>query len=374
MPVCRLTELSVRSAQPPVRGQHTFWDSTFHQFGLRVSQGGTKTFTVMYGPLRERVTIGRYPTISLAQARARAKEILAERTLHAHHPPSITFDDALQKFLLAQHQKNRPSTVAEYERLFKRHLTPRLRHRKVADIEAHDITHIIDRMLRTPSECNHAHAAAQTFFRWTVRRRYINRSPMEGMERPTKYHPRDRTLADDELRAVWRAAEEYGYPFGTIVQLLILTGQRRGEIGKLKWSYLGNGKVTLPPEILKNNREHTFPLGTWAAQILEHTPRLGDFVFMARWNDKPFNGWQSCTFNLMKKCRTAHWTLHDLRRTFATNLAALTVAPHVVEKLLNHRSGTISGVAAIYNRFQYMEEMRVAIAAWETRLASLLIS
>jgi len=371
MPVCRLTELSVRNAQPPESGQYTLWDATFRQFGLRISQGGTKTFTVMHGPLRERVTVGRYPTISLAQARARAKEIVADRTLNAHRPPSITFDDAQQKFFLAQRQKNKVSTVAQYERLFKRHLLPRLCRRKLADIKPHDITHIIDRILTTPSECNHAHSAAQTFFRWAVRRHYIDRSPMEGMEKPTKYHPRERTLTDDELRAVWRAAQEYGYPFGTIVQLLILTGQRRSEIGKLKWSYLGKDNVTLPPEIVKNNRAHTFPLGTTAAHILEHAPRLGDFVFMARWNDKPCNGWQSCTFTLMKKCRTSHWTLHDLRRTFATNLAALGVAPHIVERLLNHTGGTISGVAAIYNRHAYMAEMLEAIQKWEKHLAAL---
>lgn len=246
MPVCRLTDLSVRNAQPPGRGQYTLWDATFRQFGLRVSPGGTKTFTVMHGPLRERVTVGRYPTISLSQARARAKEILAERTLNAHRPLPVTFDEAQKKFFLTQHQKNKASTVAQYERLFKRHLLPRLRHRELADIKPHDITSIIDRLLKTPSECNHAHAAAQTFFRWAARRHYIDRSPMEGMEKPTKYHPRNRTLTDSELRAVWRAAEDYGYPFGTIVQLLILTGQRRSEIGKLKWTYLGADSRAAP--------------------------------------------------------------------------------------------------------------------------------
>ena len=371
MPLVRLTELTVRTAKPLARGQYTVWDSTLKHFGLRISQGGAKTFTVMHGKLRERITIGRYPVISLAQARERAKEIMADRTLNKDRTPNIKFDAATQTFFTVQKQKCKASTIVQYERLFKRHLLPRLRHRKLADIKPHEITHIIDRLLKTPSECTHLYGLAQTFFRWAARRKYIDRSPMEGMEKPAKYRPRERVLTDDELRAVWRAAEDYAYPFGTIVQLLVLTGQRRSEIGKLKWSYVGDDEATLPPEIVKNNRTHTFPLGKWATRILEDTPRLGDYVFMARGNRKGFNGWQSCTFTLMKKCGTAHWTLHDLRRTFATNLAALGVAPHIVEKLLNH-TGTISGVAAIYNRYSFQKECREAVEKWETHLASLL--
>lgn len=372
MPLVRLTELTVRNAKPLVRGQYTLWDSMLKHFGLRISQGGAKTFTVMHGKLRERITVGRYPVISLAQAREKAKEIMADRTLNNDRIPDIKFDAAMQTFFTVQKQKCKASTIIQYERLFKRHLLPRLRHRKIADIKPHDITLIIDRLLKTPSECIHLYGLAQTFFRWAARRKYIQRSPMEGMEKPAKYRPRERVLTDEELRAVWRAAENYGYPFGTIVQLLILTGQRRSEIGKLKWSYIGGGEATLPPEIVKNNRTHTFPLGKSAADILENTPRLGDYVFMARGNKKRFNGWQSCTFTLLKECRTPHWTLHDLRRTFATNLAALGVAPHIVEKLLNH-TGTISGVAAIYNRYSFQKECREAIEVWETYLTSLLV-
>jgi integrase len=85
-----------------------------------------------------------------------------------------------------------------------------------------------------------------------------------------------------------------------------------------------------------------------------------------------FNGWPKCKEAFDKRCGVTNWTLHDLRRTFATNLAALGVAPHVVERLLNHASGTISGVAAIYNQFKYMDEMRAAIEIWEQRLNKLL--
>jgi integrase len=371
MTTTRLTEIGVRNAKAPDHGQITLWDEAVKHFGVRISQGGTKTFIVMHGRLRERITIGRYPAITLAQARERAKEILAERVLNKDRVPDITFDEAQKTYFTILRQKNKPSTVAEYERIFARHLLPRLRHRNLADIRAHDIVVLIDRLLKTPSQARHTHAIAQTFFKWAVRRKYLERSPMDGMEKPAKYHPRDRVLSDDELVAVWRAAEDYGYAFGPIVQLLILTGQRRSEIGKLKWSYIEGDKATLPPEIVKNNKAHTFPLGPRAIQILENTPKIGEYVFMARWGDRRFNGWQPCTFTLRKDCVIAHWTLHDLRRTFATNLAALGVAPHVVEKLLNH-SETLRGVALIYNRYTFAKECREAILLWENRLASLL--
>jgi integrase len=367
----RLTDIAIRSAKPPERGQITLWDEAVKHFGIRISSGGAKTFIAMHGRLRERITIGRFPTITLAKARERAKEVLAERVLKKDRLPDITFEEAKEVFFTIQRQRNKASTVSEYWRLFERHLLPRLRHRKLADIKPHDIVIIVDRLLKTPAEATHTHSVAQAFFRWAVRRKYLERSPMEGMEKPAKYHPRERVLTDDELVAVWRAAEGYGHAFGPIVQLLILTGQRRSEIGKLKWSYIEKDRVTLPPEIVKNNKTHTFPLGPRAAQILEKTPNVGDYVFMARTNDRPFNGWQPCTLTLRKAAVIAHWTLHDLRRTFATNLAALGVAPHVVEKLLNH-SETIRGVALIYNRYSFAKECREAIELWENHLTALL--
>ena len=368
----RLTDATIRNAKPRPRGQYTLWDSTLKHFGLRVSQGGTKTFTVMHGPQRERITVGRYPTITVAQARAKAKEILAECTLNKSRAPAITFEEARRVFFDVHRQRNKQSTVIEYERMFDRHLMPRLRDKRLAHITAHDITRILDRLTSTPSECTHCYALARSFFTFALRRKYIERSPMEGMEKPTKYRPRTRILSDHELVSVWRVAEYYGYPFGTIVQLLILTGQRRSEIGKLKWSYIADRRITLPAEIVKNNREHALPLGTMAANILDRIPRLGEHVFMARGNRKCFNGWQSCTFALIKKCQTAHWTLHDLRRTFATRLAEQGVAPHVIERLLNHVDGTLSPIALVYNRASYMKEMAEAVALWEQHLSGLL--
>jgi integrase len=185
-------------------------------------------------------------------------------------------------------------------------------------------------------------------------------------------------LTETELSAVWNAAEASGYPFGRIVQLLILTGQRRSEIGGLRRSWIDGEKrtITFPAAITKNGRDHILPYGDTVATLLSSLPDDVELVFPARGNsENAFNGYSPSKVRLDKfikgeneKSPVAAWTLHDLRRTFATNLAALGTPIHVTEKLLNHVSGTVSGVAAIYNRHSYIDEMRAAMNDWGKRL------
>jgi integrase len=382
VPKIALTDVAVRQLKAPPKGQITCWDDTpgLVGFGVRISQGGAKTFLVLLGG-GKRHTIGRYPIISLQQARTRAKEILAERTLGQHRPKTITFQEASDLFLATHYQGKKPRTKRDGERILKKHFLPKLRRDRLANLSTESLAKIIDDLLPTPAEANHAFSVIRTFLRFCVKRRYLNHSPIEGMSLPSRVLRRDRVLTDTELPLIYRASNAVGYPFGCIVQLCILTGQRRGEIGALRWDYIDQTErtVTLPPSLTKNNRQHTFPYGDMTAAILNGIPILAcGYLFPARGNDAaPFSGWSKCKLALDKAVRGAGhavtpWTLHDLRRTFATNLAALGIAPHVVERLLNHASGTISGIAAIYNRFQYMDEMRAAIALWEERLVSLL--
>lgn len=217
------------------------------------------------------------------------------------------------------------------------------------------------------------------FFRWAQRRNYIERSPCDGMQ-TAKGLARERVLSDIEIVAVYRSALEHADTFSSIVALLLLSGQRRSEIGSLRWEWIDSEERTIafPASITKNKRAHTIPYGIAATVILDRVPHYSEFVFPAARDHvqgKPtssFCGWSRGKQSFDRLCPISPWTLHDLRRTFATNLAAMSVPVHVVEKLLNHASGSISGVAAIYNKFQYMDEMRAAVEAWERRLASLL--
>jgi integrase len=375
MPKTHLTDIAVKNLQLPATGQITYTDATLPGFGVRVSQGGARVFVLVHGTRRERLTIGRYPIISLSQARSEARRILAERTLGAHRTSSIRFKEAVQLFFTTHCDKrNKPSTAAETKRLLNRHFLPALQHEKLEEIAPQHISRIIDRLLPTPGECNHAFTAIRSFFRWAVRRHYVRHSPCAAMQLPTPPGKKDRVLTDAELVAVYRAAVTEAHPYGTIVQLLILTGQRRGEIAGLRSEYIDrDGRtIALPPSLVKNNRPHTFPVGNSAERIFAKLDTDG-YLFPARGKpDRSFCGWSKSKAALDSASGITDWTLHDLRRTFATNLAALGTPPHITERLLNHATGTISGVAAIYNRHAYMDEMRAAIAAWEGRLASLL--
>jgi integrase len=367
----RLTDFSLRAFPAPEKGQRLYYDDSLPAFGCRVSQGGTRAFFVQCGANRQFITIGRYPIISLAAARAEAKRILAENTLGKHRPRSIPFDEGKALFLEACKEKNRPRTLYDYTRLLDRHF--KFGRIQLSEITAQDINKKLDR-IAAPAERRYATVLIKSFFRWAYRKSYIDHQPHERLKVP-KPRSRSRVLSDAELASIWRLCEG---TFGTIVRLLILTGQRRGEIAALRNDFLAGDLCTLPSTLTKNRREHTFPLSKTASSIisgLSSGQGKQDLLFPSRHSQSShFNGWSKCKKQLDAISKVGGWTLHDLRRTFATGLAELEVRPHVIERLLNHSSGTISGVAAIYNRYQFMDEMRDAISKWEIKLASILNS
>jgi len=367
----RLTDISLRALTPPEQGVKVYYDDGFKGFGFRVSQAGTKAFILATGKNRDRVTIGRYPIIGLAEARDVARKMLAERTLGRHQTPRIALGAALDLFAEQHTAKLAPRTHKEIVRLFTKHLA-KLRTKKLADITTHNITNITDKT--KPSEGEHFHRACKTFFRWCVRRRLLQHSPIEGLELPSMWKPRERVLSDDELRTVWHAADALGGHFSAIVKLLILTGQRRSEIGGLRASYIENNAICLPSEITKNRRAHTFPIGASAAAILSSNTTTGTTtIFPARGKPtQPFNGWSKAKTELDQKAKIVPWTLHDLRRSFATGLQRLGVRIEVIEALLNHVSGTRAGIVGVYQRHHYQDEMRDAVERWEIHLHTIL--
>ena len=358
----RFTDLAIKALKPPEKGLTTRWDEALTGFGIRVSQTGTKTFFVMYGTNRQRTTIGRYPVIALSEAREAAKRILATQTLQKHLPRSQGFSNALTAFLENTERRVASKTYSEYARHLNTHWLPTFRHQKLADITTSDIHRKLDRLSNRPSEQDHALVALQVFLNWCIKREYLDTSPAARIDRQSQINSRTRVLSPEELKKVWDACDYY--PMGTMVRLLILTGQRKSEIGSLQWDFIEEDTITLP--ITKNKRQHTFPLSPKVKGIIEAIPQIHEtYLFPARGKDNPFNGWSKGKIKLDRLCAVEAWTLHDIRRTFATNLAQMAVQPHIVERILNHATGTISGVAAIYNRFSYMDEMREALSRHE---------
>ena len=192
------------------------------------------------------------------------------------------------------------------------------------------------------------------------------------MQVPHPYVPRERVLTDDELRRVLNATRDD--TFGKIVKLLILTGQRRGEITGLTGAMVGENAITLPSALTKNSRQHTFPLGPMAKTILDPPKPYEDLYFPALGKKTPFDGWSKSKPKLDQRSGVSDWVLHDLRRTFASNLASIGIQLPVIERLLNHISGSFSGIVGVYQRYDFFPEMEDAITRWEAHIQKMLVS
>jgi integrase len=337
-------------------------------FGVRVSQAGTKSFVLTYGPRRTRETIGRVGIISLSEARTEAKRRLAQYILGKDKPKAITWNAAKEEYLT----ERKPELSAHTNRAYAYYLNSTFRYgtTKLTDITTpHDLSHSLAKLNHTRVCQRYAFNTLRAFMRWAHRKHYLDRNPMERMQSPHPYVPRERCLTDAELARVWEAAGDD--TFGKIVKLLILTGQRRGEIAQLMGSMVGRDTITLPAPLCKNRRSHTFPLGELARTFLDSEVEPDEYFFKGHGKETPFDGWSKCKPKLEERAEVKEWTLHDLRRTFASGLAALGVSIPVIERLLNHISGSFGGVVGVYQRYDYLPEMRDAIEKWEAHIQKL---
>ena len=242
---------------------------------------------------------------------------------------------------------------------------------------------IVDR--GAPIVANRTLAVFRRLCNWAVERGVVDASPCDKIKVPAAEESRDRVLSDDEVRLAWTAFERLGWPFGQIAQLLLLTGARRDEIASGRWSEIDlEAKTwTIAKERSKNGVAHEIPLSDAAIAILKQLPRIGDrkdaliFSTTGLTAVSGFSRAKDAIDNVILAARGAEvgapdrWTFHDLRRTAASGMAGLGIAPHVVEVVLNHRSGTIKGVAAVYNRYSYATEKRQALDAWARRLEAI---
>lgn len=368
-----LTELAIKNAKLPEKGTTTLWDDKLKGFGCRISSKGTRTWVVLIASGR-RQSLGRYPLVSLADARKEAKDLLGQKMLGKVRPKFVAFDDAKVQYLAECALKNRPSTLDGYTNILHNHYP--FGRKAVGDITPQLILRHLRTLNGKPALKRYAFAVGRAFFNWCVKQHIVDRSPMEHLETPRPPQSRERVLSPRELKKLLKALETPNTPFKRIVLLALLTGQRRGEIAVLQWDWMEEDDViTLPSSVTKNRRTHTFPYGPWAAEVLADIPREKDcpYLFPARrkMNNKTtvFNGWGKPKAALDKEAGLSNWTLHDLRRTVSSGMAALGVQQIIVEKLLNHVSGgTQSQIAQVYNRHQYLQEMRDAITSWESYL------
>jgi integrase len=222
-----------------------------------------------------------------------------------------------------------------------------------------------------PATADRARAVLSAFFTWAMREGLVEANPVAATNRPCDGKGRERVLSNAELAKIWYAAGDD--PYGTIIKLLILTGQRREEIGGLRWSEIdfATRLIRLPAGRVKNGRPHDVPLSDPAITLLRAVPVMAgrDFVFGS--GASGFSGFSIPKRALDVRAAISPWVLHDLRRSCATHMAEIGIAPHIVEAVLNHVSGHKAGIAGIYNRAAYEREKRPALDLWAEHVTAL---
>jgi len=287
-------------------------------------------------------------------------------------------------------KNNAASSYQEARRDLEHDALPKWRKRPIASITRRDVIDLVDGIIARGAQiqANRTLARLRALFNWAIEKDRVGVSPVARMKPPTKEKPRDRVLTDDELRWFWAACDEIGWPFGTLAKLLLLTAQRRDEVAGIEWVEIDFSKRVwvIPRHKAKNDRVHEVQLSDEAMEVLQTLPRVSDQLLFTTTGNTAVSGFsrskrrldaamlkaKRIELGVRKADAISPWTLHDLRRTAATGMARLNIPPHVVDRILNHTSGTIRGVAAVYNRFAYLEERRAALEAWGNYLTGLL--
>jgi integrase len=393
MPKQKLTDFSVKSAKGPVKGRTEIWDTLLPGFGLRVSDKGTKTFQFMYrfeGELR-RETLGQSKAMTLAEARDKAeaivkavkrgidpKHIEAEEKAEKQRQRANTFGSIVEQFIEI-YAKPKNKGWAEVQRYFERDLADWYA-RPIASITRRDVIAAIDRKAKAGSvyAANRLLAHTRKLFNWSVGRDIIAASPVIKVEGAGAEQERERVLAAAEIKSLWDAWGKMGEPFGPLFQLLLVTGQRRDEVGSMRWPEIRPRQVpdakvvdmtpvewvwTIPGERNKAGRSHEIPLSSLAMEILGSVLRTGSpYVFHSRTHDDGcVSGFSRAKEKSDALASVSDWRLHDLRRTCGTGMAKAGVAVSTISRVLNHAEG---GVTKIYNRYSYGPEKQRALETW----------
>lgn len=385
MPRIKLTKSAIDTLPIP-DSDLVYWDAGLPGFGVKITPKGRKVFIVLYraaGARLRKYTIGPYGRVTLHQAKLAAQKIftaklegrdpVAEKREANRKIVADRVDDLLEAFLAQHVAQNR--SAREVSQILRREVIPCWGTRSVHEITKREVVDLVSTIHQrgTPYAANKLLKTIKTFLRWCVGRAILDLSPADGVPLPAREVTRDRVLTDDELVRVIAAARTIGEPYGTIVEFLALTGQRREEVARCTWDEIDLcARVwALSRERTKNGKHHIVHLSGQAVSILGGTRKLGTFVF-SRTGENSFQEFSAAKRQLDQLSGVTGWRLHDLRRTCVSGMAKLGVAPHVADKILNHQSGTISGVAAVYQRHDFMTERNDALEKWAAHVVGLL--
>jgi len=404
MPTIRLTQLSVEK----ITASHTravYWDRTLPGFGLRVTPNGVKSWIATYRLAnRQKVfeTLGLLAKIpNVADARQAARDSMAkaaagenpvtEKRVAAERAAASTVNTAVNRWFAHCDRNLKPKTAREWRRIFEHDVLPRWGSHPLAAITKGNVLELLDDKANARErkrkgltdgagvQANKTLTRLRTFWGWAISQGLAEHDPTAGVRKPVREIARDRVLDDDEIRAFWQATGETGWPFGHMFRLMLVTAQREGEVSGIRWPEinLDRKQWEIPSARTKNGKPHIVHLTPLALEVIEAVPCVGDLLFIGR-GDHVVSGFGKAKARLDRSmlaiagAEIPAWTLHDLRRSAATRMAMLGVRAEVVDRVLNHQAGTVRGVAAIYNRFSYEPERRVALETLSQHVEALL--
>lgn len=394
------TAASVAKIKPPKSGRKEKFDGLLPGFGIRITANNHRTWIVLYQKKgrRHRYTIENVPVSDLAGARNEARRVLdevraggdparekaARKARSRQDDAPHTFTNVVDDFMKRHAGKKRRGW--ETKQIIERELKPNWGNRHISEITRRDVRDAVKRVedRGAPRAANRLLSTIKTLFRWAADEDYIVESPAAGIKPPGEEIDRDRVLQDPEIFTLWVAWGRLDYPFGLLMKMLLVTGQRLNEVRHMRWSDIDkdNKLWTLPRELTKADRSHEVPLSTLAIEILDELPRFaGIYVFTTTGGERPVAGISKAKNRAEKFVRelaekkpeefsdVLDWRLHDLRRSCGTNIARLGIATSTISKIFNHKEG---GVTKIYDRYSYLDEKHRALDAWSNKLTSII--
>ena len=398
----KLTQISVEKMKPDPTKRVEYPDRDCPGLYLVVQPTGRKSWAVRYR-VRGRpgkLTLDGFPSLKLARERARtalnevsngrdpAAEKRATKQAEVDARKDV-FEEVARRFINKYAKRETPRTWKQtasrlgfnpHDLTVKGGVAKRWGKRPIGEIKKRDVIELNESVLeRAPVMATNVFAAVRRVFNWAVAVDIIATSPCQGMAAPHAVQSRDRVLDDDEIRRLWNAGGELGYPFGHIAKLLLVTGQRRDEVAGMRWSEidLDERLWTIPKERAKNDNTHDVPLSDAALDILREVKEIPR-AFREKGLLFTTTGETAVSGFSKAKCQlddlmgeTSPWRLHDIRRTVATKMQALHIPLEVTENVLNHVSGSRAGIVGIYQRHKYAEEKRTALDAWAEHIVSL---
>jgi integrase len=414
----KLTERKIeRLTVDPGRKDRLVFDDAQRGLAVRITSSGGQTYLAQYTlhGAKHRVPLGSCSALSLSKARDAAAAVMGD-VAKGKHPAGerkeaaaaerakkardrLTLETLIDTWARLHLSQRRPRYAAEAVRAL-RHAFPRYLDRPAEDLDRATVVRALDGLQRkqkaksgngeeAPTGLGIARGTAaygRALYGWAIKRGTMAHNPFANLPHASPIASRDRVLTDEELAAIWRAADAAPFPYSAIVRLLILTGQRREEVAGMTWAEIGEDLATwtIPGTRTKNGAPHLVPLSEQARDILrgllpddgkaakrELAERRKKGMLVLPGDRGAYGGWSKSKSRLDAGCGVSGWRLHDLRRTLATGLQRLGVRLEVTEAVLNHVSGSRAGIVGVYQRHDWAAEKRAALDAWAVHLASL---